>query len=84
MSQDRAPLEPLALVHTMPMVTRSLIGGFGLFALLVPGLDLGHWLFQPTLFVLPFWIITLGAAALGATMIIAAISGDETLLLVDG
>lgn len=81
MATDGAP-GPVRLVHHMHPVTRLLLAGFGVFALVAPALDFGAALLEPTLFTIPLWIITIGAAAIGVVLLASAILGETTELVV--
>jgi hypothetical protein len=82
-TDDDAP-ESFRMAQTIPQFTRLMLAGFGLFALFSPAMSFGSVLFQPTLFVLPFWVIVLGAAAVGGAMLLGAVAGDATVLEIDG
>lgn len=66
------------------MAVRAILACFGLFALVAPPLAFRGVLLQPSLFAIPFWIITLGAAAVGGTTLLAVIVAEDTVLEVSG
>lgn len=74
------PDAPIRLVRTTPTATRLILAGAGLFALLVPAVEFGRALFQPTLFMLPFWVIALGGAFVGGAILLGVLAGDDTVL----
>ena len=61
---------------------RGLLGAFGLFALVMPAWDFRDILFQPSLLVLPFWAILLGAWSVGGLFLSGALLADDVDLTV--
>lgn len=83
-SPDPRRAAPLRLVQTMPLALRLVLAGLGLFAILAPVVSFRAVLFQPGVAALPFWAIALGAAALGGTVLVGVILGDDTELEIAG
>ena len=77
---DSGPVVRLQNVHGR--FKRGLLGAFGLFALVMPLWDFRDILFQPSLFVLPFWAILLGAWSVGGLFLAGALLADDIDLTV--
>lgn len=63
---------------------RAVLGTGGAAALILPAADLWDGLVVPSLVAPFFWVIVLGAAAVGAAFLAGAVLGDETELRVAG
>lgn len=74
-SDTRAGVERLHSVHGR--FKRGLLGAFGLFALVVPVWEFRDILLQPSLLVLPFWVILIGAWGVGGLFLAGALLADD-------
>lgn len=73
---------PLVLTNHTPIATRLVFGAFGLIPLIVPAYGLRPWDIPFGVIAALFWLIVLGAMALGAAIVALMIFVPEARLVV--